>query len=239
MGRRAGLASERPATIRVLAVADEVDDTLQAGLGSLRTARLILACGDLPADYLAYLMDAFDVPLVFVPGNHDPDLSGYRLSRAGLTIRAGLPARPPMPEGAINADGRVVDVAGLRVAGLGGCLRFGSGPNQYTERQQARRARALRRLAARRQRRDGRNVDVLITHAPPRGVGDGDDLPHHGFSCYHDLTATLRPIALLHGHVQPQIPPAGGWRVGATIVRNVTGRHMIGISNGWRDGHAR
>jgi hypothetical protein len=27
--------------------------------------------------------------------------------------------------------------------------------------------------------------------------------------------------------------------VGATIVRNVTGRHMIGISNGWRDGHAR
>ena len=74
----------------------------------------------------------------------------------------------------------------------------------------------------------------MRSHAPPRGVGDGDDLPHHGFSCYHGLVAALRPIALLHGHVQPQIPPVQGWRVGATIVRNVTGRHMIDISNGSR-----
>ena len=43
-------------------------------------------------------MNALDVPLVFVPGNHDPDLSGYRTSRAGLTLRPGLPARPPWPD---------------------------------------------------------------------------------------------------------------------------------------------
>ena len=132
--------------LRVLAVSDVVDEGLWADIGPARGADLILGCGDLPFEYLGYLMNALDVPLVFVPGNHDPDLSGYRVSRAGLTLRAGLPARPPWPDGAVSADGRVVDVAGLRIAGLGGCRRYRPGPNQYSDRQQARRA---RRLAAR------------------------------------------------------------------------------------------
>jgi hypothetical protein len=222
----------RGPAIRVLAVSDQVDDALQADLGTLRTAQLILACGDLPADYLGYLTDALDVPLVFVPGNHDPDLSGYRVSRGGLTLRAGLPARLPVPECAINADGRVVDVGGLRVAGLGGCLPYGQGPNQYTERQQARRARGLQRRARRRKLRDGRGVDVLLTHAPPLGVGDGDDAPHRGFQCYHPLIAALQPAELLHGHVYPPIPAAHGGQLGTTIVRNVTPRQLIDIAAG-------
>jgi hypothetical protein len=194
--------------VRVLAVSDEVDDALLADAGAARGIALILACGDLPLEYLGSLMNRLDVPLAFVPGNHDPDLSGYRSSRAGLTLRAGMPARTPWPEGAVNADGRVVDVGGLRVAGLGGCLRYNEGPNQYTERQQARRAQALRARARWRRMRDGRPVDVLITHAPPRGVGDGDDPPHRGFAALHGLVAALRPAALLHGHVRPVAAPA-------------------------------
>ena len=79
--------------VRVLAVSDVVDEGLWADIGPVRGADLILGCGDLPFEYLGYLMNALDVPLVFVPGNHDPDLSGYRVSRGGLTLRAGLPAR--------------------------------------------------------------------------------------------------------------------------------------------------
>lgn len=129
--------------VLVLAVSDEVDDVLRADVRAVRAARLILSCGDLPFDYLGYLMNALDAPLVFVPGNHDPDISGYRISRAGLPLRAGLPARPPWPEGAVSAERSVVDVGGLRIAGLGGCRRYSEGPNQYTEGQQARRARVL------------------------------------------------------------------------------------------------
>ncbi len=125
--------------VRVLAVSDVVDEALSADVTGVRDAELILACGDLPFEYLGSLMNRLDVPLVFVPGNHDPDVSGYRLSRAGLTLRAGLPARPPWPAGATNADGQVVDVLGLRIAGLGGSPRYRDGPNQYTARQQARR----------------------------------------------------------------------------------------------------
>ncbi|MGC1286225.1 MAG: metallophosphoesterase, partial [Streptosporangiaceae bacterium] len=74
-------------------MSDEVDEGIAADPGPVRGADLILACGDLPFEYLGSLMNALDVPLVFVPGNHDPDLSGYRSSRAGLTLRAGMPAR--------------------------------------------------------------------------------------------------------------------------------------------------
>lgn len=219
--------------VRVLAVSDEVDDALAAGPAAARGAQLILACGDLPFDYLDTLMNVLDVPLVFVPGNHDPDVSGYRSSRAGLTVRAGLPAQPPWPDGAVNADGRVVDAAGLRVAGLGGCRRYREGPNQYTDGQQARRARALRLRAWWRRRRDGHGVDVLLTHAPPRGFGDGDDPAHRGFRALPGLVAALRPAALLHGHVHPcGASRHGQSRLGKTGVYNVTGWHLLEIEPG-------
>jgi hypothetical protein len=217
---------------RVLAVSDDMDEGLYADPVLARDAELILACGDLPFDYLDYLMNALDVPLVFVPGNHDPDVSGYKAARSGLILRAGLPASPPWPAGAACADGRVVDAAGLRVAGLGGCLRYSAGPNQYTERQQRRRARALSRRAAWRKRRDGRRVDVLLTHAPPRGVGDGDDPPHQGFAALHPLVARLQPALLLHGHVTAYGPAAADRRLGRTIVRNVSGRHLFDVEPG-------
>jgi calcineurin-like phosphoesterase family protein len=218
--------------VLVLAVSDEVDNALYADLGSVREARMIVACGDLPFDYLGYLMNALDVPLVFVPGNHDPDVSGYRTSRAGLTLKAGLPARPPWPDGAVSAEGSVVNAAGLRVAGLGGCLRYNDGPNQYTQRQQARRARSLARRARWRAARDGGGVDVLLTHAPPRGVGDREDGPHQGFEALHRLTALLQPSLLLHGHIHPDETPATIRRLGRTVVRNVAGRHLLDIEPG-------
>src|ERR1700748_690202 len=126
--------------VRVLAVSDEIDYALAADPAAARGAQLILACGDLPFEYLGSLMNVLDVPLVFVPGNHDPDVSGYRSSRAGLTLKAGLPVRPPWPDGAINADGRIIDVAGLRLGGAGGWPRRQGGPQPATHPHRPRRA---------------------------------------------------------------------------------------------------
>jgi hypothetical protein len=223
-----GTAYDR-GVVWVLAVSDEIDERLYADLGPVRAAEVVVACGDLPFEYLGYLMNGLDVPLVFVPGNHDPDLSGYRYSRAGLTMRAGMPARAPWPDGAVNADGRIVDVAGLRFAGLGGCRRYSDGPNQYTDRQFAGRAWSLRRRARWQRLRGGRPVDVLLTHAPPRGVGDGADPPHWGFTALHGLVAALQPPVLLHGHVLSRDAVGPGCQLGRTAVRNVTGRHLLDI----------
>ena len=237
-GRIPAAGGGRPATtydrhvVLVLAVSDEVDDVLLADWHAIRRPQLIVACGDLPFEYLGQLMNRLDAPLVFVPGNHDPDISGYRIARSGLPLRAGLPARPPWPDGAINAEQRVVDAAGLRLAGLGGCRRYSAGPNQYTERQQSRRARALARRAWWARVRDGRGVDVLLTHAPPAGVGDASDPPHQGFRAMHRLIIRLQPAVLLHGHIHPHGIPPAEHRLGQTVVRNVVGRHLLEIEPG-------
>jgi calcineurin-like phosphoesterase family protein len=221
--------------VRVLAVSDEIDEALWHDTSAVASAELILACGDLPFDYLAHLIDALDIPLVFVPGNHDPDVSGYQMSRAGLSMRAGMPTEPPWPQGAISVDGRIVEVAGVTVAGLGGCLRYRDGPNQYTERQFSHRA---RRLAARQRWRTARGrsrIDVLLTHAPPSGVGDGADRAHRGFHALHRLVAQTAPSLLLHGHVHPYGADTGDHFIGSTTVRNVVGSHLIDLVGSDRD----
>jgi hypothetical protein len=187
--------------VRILAVSDEVAEGFWTADVRRYQPDLVVSCGDVPFELLAWINDATGAPLVFVPGNHDPDLGGYRPTRRGLVLRAGIPVTPPWPPGAINVDGRVVDVAGLRVAGLGGSRRYEAGPNQYTDRQQSRR---VRRLIARvRRLRPARPMDIVIAHAPNAGVGDSraDDPVHQGFQAFHQLVSILEPRLFLHGHI--------------------------------------
>ena len=89
----------------------------------------MLGCGDLPFDYLEYLVSRLDVPLLYVPGNHDASLQMPDMT--WMPLRSEL--RPmPGPQGCVNIDGRLVEVAGLRIAGLGGSLRYKEGANQYS-----------------------------------------------------------------------------------------------------------
>ncbi|MBP2476502.1 Icc-related predicted phosphoesterase [Crossiella equi] len=223
---------------RVLVVSDEVVAHLWTEQVRQHEVDLILGAGDLPFDYLEYLVSTLDRPCVFVPGNHDADLSGYSNVR-GLWTRDGMPARWPGPAGAANADGTVVDVAGLRIAGLGGSIRYNRGPNQWTERQQARRARRLVRTANWRRLRDGKGVDVLLTHSPPKDCGDREDPPHRGFACLHDTVHRLRPRLLLHGHIHPHGEKTPDRQLGDTLVRNVVGYHLLDIRSPEEVGRAR
>jgi hypothetical protein len=209
---------------KLLTVSDEIVESLwtQRVAERFGSVDLVLAAGDLPFDYLDFLASALDRPLVFVPGNHDADLSGYS-RRRGLWLAAGFPARYPGPDGAVNADGRVVEVAGLRIAGLGGSIRYNDGPNQWTERQQARRAAKLVRAARR------RPVDVLLTHSPPLGVGDRDDPPHRGFACLHTVVERLRPTVFVHGHIHPHGQPVPDRSMGETRVLNTVGYRILDV----------
>jgi Icc-related predicted phosphoesterase len=206
--------------MRVLAIADEPFP----GMPDLLASRpdLIVSCGDLPWDDLERIVDVANVPLLFVPGNHDPAL--VRPREGGFTAAIANPhlEEPPGPRGCTSVDGRIEDVRGLRVAGLGGSVRYREGPNQYTQAEMARRARRLADRALVRRLRDGRRVDVLITHSPPRGLGDEeDDHVHHGFEAFHPLLRRLRPRYLLHGHVHPYGIERPDRVMGGTRVVNV------------------
>ncbi|MET9201668.1 metallophosphoesterase [Gordonia sp. NPDC003585] len=219
--------------VRVLAVADEVVESLTFGVGLDAKPDVILGAGDLPFDYLEVLSELCDAPCVFVPGNHDRDLHGYREGRGGWT-RAGLPTSNPGPNGAVNADGRTVTVGGLRISGLGGSRRYNPGPNQYTDTQQRLRGWRLRCTTA--LTRGDARPDILLTHSPARGVGDADDACHRGFDCFHPLIRSLDPTLLVHGHVHPYGRSPRDRMVGeATISMNVVGYCEFDIEPGTRE----
>ena len=167
--------------MRIMALSDVADKALWDYLDRrlLQGVDLILSCGDLPAEYLSFLTCFTDAPILYVHGNHD---EGYR-------------KKPP--EGCICVEDTVYDVQGVRVLGLGGSMRYrpGEAP-MYTERQMARR---IRRLGWKLRRKRG--FDILLTHAPARGVGDMEDLPHRGFECFNGLIRRWNPRYHVYGHV--------------------------------------
>ena len=146
--------------------------------GKLDGYDLIISCGDLKASYLSFLVTMARVPVLYVHGNHD---TGYE--------------RNP-PEGCDCIEDQLIVYNGIRILGLGGCRRYHPGAHQYTEREMRRRIRKLRwKLWWH------KGVDVVVTHAPPAGVGDDEDIAHRGFEAFLPLLEKYRPQVLLHGHV--------------------------------------
>src|SRR5438270_6095919 len=150
---------------RVLAIADQEDEGLYGQKLLDLKPDLVLSGGDLDFDYLENLVSRLDVPLLYVPGNHDPELRPRDANWEPLSFEAD----PPGPRGCRSVDGRILEVAGLRIAGLGGSIRYREGPNQYTESQMRRRAFRLRLGQRVTQVLGARPVDILLTHAPPTG----------------------------------------------------------------------
>ena len=166
--------------MKILALADEECPALWDYYipGRLKGYDLIISCGDLKPSYLSFIVTMANVPVLYVHGNHD---TRYE--------------RTP-PEGCDSIEDQLIVYKGLRILGLGGCYRYRPGPHQYSEREMRRRIWKLRRKL----RKHG-GVDIVVTHAPPRGVGDAEDLPHRGFEALLELIDQYHPKYLLHGHV--------------------------------------
>ncbi len=166
--------------MKILLLADEPVPALWEHLDKRRLegVELVLSCGDLPAAYLSFLTCFTSAPILYVHGNHD-----------------GRYEKEP-PEGCVCVENRIYVHDGLRVLGLGGSMRYKPGPHQYTEAQMARRALAMTLPLLRRG-----GFDVLLTHAPARGIGDDTDRAHTGFSAFLRLMDRYHPQAMVHGHV--------------------------------------
>jgi Icc-related predicted phosphoesterase len=180
----------------------------------------------LPFDYLEYLVSRLDVPLLYVPGNHDPSLKSPDLTWMPLGSQF---APIPGPAGCDNIDGQVVDVGGLRIAGLGGSLRYKAGPNQYSQAQMRWRALKLEFRIRLKRVRHRRKLDILVTHAPPYGVAEAKDAAHVGFVAFVGLIRHFQPLLAVHGHVHPYGRVLPERRIGVTRVINVIPSRVIEI----------
>jgi Icc-related predicted phosphoesterase len=169
--------------MKILALSDQVKAEIYRPsiVERFGEVHLIVGCGDLPAYYLEYIVTQLNVPLVYVPGNHDPD---------DLHVPGGE-----------SVEGKVIRWNEIVIAGLGGSRRYKSeGKHQYTEAEMRWRSLKLFPRLMYMRVRHRRFLDVLITHAPPLGIHDASDLAHTGFATFRDLVELYRPKLMLHGH---------------------------------------
>lgn len=164
--------------MKILAIADTEERCLWECFRKERFegVDLILSAGDLDPDYLEFLVTVINKPLIYVRGNHDDRYARHA------------------PGGCICVEDSVYTYRGIRIAGLGGSMRYRDGANMYTEREMSKRMRKLSRKV-----RMVGGCDILLTHAPAAGMGDLDDLPHRGFECFNTALESWGPTTWCMG----------------------------------------
>ncbi len=196
--------------MKILAIADMESPALWDYFepGRLKGIDVILACGDLNPQYLSFLATFFSGPVLYVHGNHD----------------ACYNTTPP--EGCISIEDQIFEYQGIRFLGLGGSMRYKPGPFQYTQFEM--RMRVLK-LWFQLKRRKG--FDILVTHAPAYGLGDGKSLTHTGFKAFLELIEKYHPQFFVHGHIHLSYTPTAKRRFqyGHTTIINAYERYIFDI----------
>ncbi len=173
-------------TVKILFISDEPAPALWDYFDSSRLdgIDLIISCGDLPPQYLSFLATFFKGRVLYVHGNHDD-------------CYVNTP-----PEGCLSIEDRVYEFEGIRIAGLGGSMRYHHGKFQYSEWEML-----VRTIVLQFQIYRHKGLDILVSHAPAYGIGDGKDLPHMGFQCFHRLFRKFKPKYFVHGHMHLSYNP--------------------------------
>jgi hypothetical protein len=200
-----------PVRRTILAVSDDVSRMLNSCQSQDQFGKVdfIISCGDLPFDYLEFLMNCLNTTMFFVFGNHDGE--GFYRDTGEVSLR---------PDGGDSIDGCTVNADGILLAGLGGSIRYGSTlKNQYTESEMWRRVLRLAPQLLTNQVRYGRRLDIFVSHSSPQGIHESEDPAHRGFAAFRWLIEWAKPRWMLHGHTQFVRPPRClQTRVGATEI---------------------
>src|SRR4030066_660228 len=205
--------------MKILAVSDIVIDWIYSPKIRLRLSDidLVIGCGDLPQNYLEFILNTLDIPVYYVQGNHSK-----------------VPAQGSIQ---INKSRRFFDlqcssmrINGLTFAGVEGSLRYKDGVFQYSQFEmwlnvfQLVPTFLLNRISS------GRLLNVFISHAPPWGIQDQSDLAHQGIKAFRWLLDRFHPDYHLHGHIHVYRPDMITDTIfGNTKVVNVYGYRKIDI----------
>ena len=165
--------------VKVLLVSDVEDDYIweHFDVERFKDIELVISCGDLKADYLEYLADMIKAPVIYVNGNHD----GAYLEKP--------------PGGCIPIDDKIIVYKNIRILGLGGSVDYSKGTFQYSQKGMKKRVNKLRFSLWK-----NRGIDILVTHSPAKGMGDGEDRCHKGFDVFIDVLNKYSPKYFFYGH---------------------------------------
>jgi len=182
--------------VRILAIADEVSPFIYTDSfpKNLPPFDMVFSAGDMPGHVLEFIATRLiTTQPVYVLGNHHNEYLRRDDPETAQQVQ--------LPGGCINAHGRVLELNGLLIAGFEGSPRYRPGPHQYSEWQMQLMTHKLTPRLLWSQRRYGRAVDILLTHAAPKGPHEGADYPHRGFGAFNRFADRWRPKVHIHGHV--------------------------------------
>lgn len=194
--------------MKILAIADDEvailgEESKRAKIGAVD---FIISCGDLSSDYLSYISTLYGAPLYFVRGNHDHQIT--------LTTELG-----------VNLHNQFAVYHNIKMTGFEGCPRYNKGPIQYTERQMD----FMVNQAIVKSWFLGK-PDIIVTHATPKGIHDGQGYAHRGFPAFNKAINYFKPKYFLHGHNHLTYAPLNQIRetkLGETRIINVYGYYVF------------
>ena len=192
--------------MKILCVSDQIDPLVYSSniKERYKDIDLVLSAGDLPMEYLDFIVSSLNKPVYFVFGNHNLNEFGLYHRIAGAMPK-GLPANncldPEGCHGTTYIGFRVIREGDLLIAGVSGSLRYNDGLSQYTDKQMRRHLLSLLPHLIMNRLRYGRFLDILVTHAAPAGIHDKSDPCHRGFDSFLWFMRAFKPRYLIHGHI--------------------------------------
>lgn len=193
--------------MKILCVSDQIDPLVYSCnvKERFKDIDLVISAGDLPMEYLDFIVSSLNKPVLFVFGNHN--LSEFGLYHNNSVAGQGIDKTHGMNICKMNTHGatyigfKTHKEGSLLVAGVSGSLNYNNGLNQYTDTQMKFKLMRMIPTLVWNKIRHGRYLDILVTHASPLGIHDKPDPCHKGFASFLWFIKKFSPRYLIHGHI--------------------------------------
>lgn len=204
--------------MKILCVSDFVDPLIynQNVKEVFSDIDAVLCAGDLPLDYVDFIVSTLNKPTFWIFGNHNLNEYKYYHSEKHLMPHqmTGRYGETKHFHGGTYLGFKTIEYPNLSftdpengkktpllIAGVNGSLKYNNGLCQYTDAQMKRRLIRMIPKLIRNKIKYGRYLDIFLTHASPRHIHDHEDPCHKGFDCFNWFLQKFKPALMIHGHI--------------------------------------
>ena len=188
--------------MKILCLSDYVDPLIynQEVKSNFSDVDLILCAGDLPMDYVDFVVSMMNKPTYFVFGNHNlkeyhlyhknskdlPEMNSQQLGDTSHYHGGTYAGFKCFTDYSLQfVDKNTGKKTPLLLAGVSGTLKYNNGQNQYSDAQMKRKLLFMAPKLILNKIRYGRYLDIFLTHATPRHIHDHEDSCHKGFEAFN------------------------------------------------------
>ena len=159
--------------MKILVISDKESEMLTKFYhqNNLDEVDFILSVGDLPHAYLESVKTNLNKPLLYINGNHD-------LYKTKLFDKNFI-------------EWKCAEICGVKIVGIG-CKKREE--KMLTEAEMSEKLNKLYKKLK------NKKIDIVISHYPAAGIGDGDDATHKGYQSIKEFVEKIKPTYFVYGH---------------------------------------